>query len=438
MMLRAMAMLMVPAALLAQEPTQIDAAQSGVTKADAAQSGVAKPDSSDAEQKALSVALSDGNTSSMDLIRSLEAFLKQYPHAAQTFEIDRVLAHSAIEMKDDRRTVQYGEPVLAISQDDMLLIDRVARAYRGLGGRQNAEASLKYSRMFEQKIHDAPPPDGRDVARKQDERDHGIARALLYQAQAKITLGEKAEAESLAARAYAAYPAEETARGWAETLVQLNKKNDAIERYADAFSIPDAHVTDADRASDRANLGDLYRQLHHNEKGLGDIILAAYDRTAATLEQRKTHLAAIDPNFAATEPEQFTVTGLDGRKFPLSTLKGSVVVLDFWATWCGPCRAQHPLYDQVKQRFKDHKDVVFLSIDTDENPQLVSPFLDQQKWSRSSVYLDDGLQRLLQVTNIPTTILFDKQGRVASRMNGFLPDRFVNQLSERIESALSQ
>ncbi|HML18411.1 MAG TPA: TlpA disulfide reductase family protein, partial [Bryobacteraceae bacterium] len=180
------------------------------------------------------------------------------------------------------------------------------------------------------------------------------------------------------------------------------------------------------------------RQLHHNEKGLGDIILAAYDRTAATLEQRKTHLAAIDPNFAATEPEQFTVTGLDGRKFPLSTLKGSVVVLDFWATWCGPCRAQHPLYDQVKQRFKDHKDVVFLSIDTDENPQLVSPFLDQQKWSRSSVYLDDGLQRLLQVTNIPTTILFDKQGRVASRMNGFLPDRFVNQLSERIESALSQ
>ncbi|HML16316.1 MAG TPA: hypothetical protein VK419_04795, partial [Bryobacteraceae bacterium] len=127
MMLRAMAMLMVPAALLAQEPTRSDAAQSGVTKADAAQSGVAKPDSSDAEQKALSVALSDGNTSSMDLIRSLEAFLKQYPHAAQTFEIDRVLAHSAIEMKDDRRTVQYGEPVLAISQDDMLLIDRVAR-----------------------------------------------------------------------------------------------------------------------------------------------------------------------------------------------------------------------------------------------------------------------------------------------------------------------
>jgi len=48
----------------------------------------------------------------------------------------------------------------------------------------------------------------------------------------------------------------------------------------------------------------------------------------------------------------------------------------------------------------------------------------------------DGLQRLLQVSSIPTTMLFDKQGHVASRMNGFLPETFVGQLTERIESAL--
>lgn len=423
MILRLSAILLVPVALFAQDSPKSDAP---------------KPDSSEAEQKALSLALSDGNSSSMDLIRALEAFLKQYPDAAQIAEIDRVLARAAIELKDDRRTVLYGERVLALAQDDMLVIDRVARAYLALGGRGNAEASLKYSRMFEQKIYDAPPSGGRDAARKQDERDRGVARALLYQSQAKIVLGEKSEAESLAAKAYALYPTEETARGWAEALAELDKNDDAIARLADAFAIPDPRATDADRASDRRKLGDLYRRLHGDEKGLGDAMLAAYDRTAVVLEERKAHLAALDPNFVATEPSQFTVTSLDGKKLPLSTLKGSVVVLDFWATWCQPCRAQHPLYDQVKERFKDRKDVVFLSIDTDENPLLVSPFLDQQKWSRAAVYLDDGLQRLLQVTNIPTTILFNKQGRVASRMNGFLPDRFVNQLSERIESALSQ
>ena len=182
----------------------------------------------------------------------------------------------------------------------------------------------------------------------------------------------------------------------------------------------------------------MYGKRHGDEKGLGDLVLAAYDRTTVQLDQRKARLAAIDPNFSATDPDQMTVTALDGQKLPLSKLKGDVVVLDFWATWCGPCRAQHPLYDQVKERFKNRKDVVFLSIDTDEDTKLVGPFLDQHNWSRSAVYLDDGLQRLLQVNNIPTTILFDKQGRVASRMNGFLPDKFVDQLSARIESALEQ
>lgn len=396
------------------------------------------PDSSGAEQKALSAALSDGSTSSMDVIHSLEAFLKQYPNPAQKAEIDRFLARAAIDAKDDRRTVLYGERVLAISEDDMLVIDRVARACLNLGGAENARGALKYARLFEQKIHDAPPLEGRDVGRRQDDRDVGTARALLYQAKAKMILGEAADAENLAARAYAAYPSADAARGWADALEMLGKPDAAIEHLADAFAIPDSHATDADRAGDRRKLGELYRKLHGDERGLGDTILAAYDRASAALAERKARLASLDPNFSATEPEQFSVIALDGKRMPLSTLKGSVVVLDFWATWCQPCRAQHPLYDQVKERFKDHKDVVFLSIDTDENTQLVAPFLDQQKWSRSSVYIDDGLERLLQVTNIPTTILFDRQGRVSSRMNGFLPNRFVDQLSERIESALSQ
>jgi thiol-disulfide isomerase/thioredoxin len=428
MMFRRFTIVFIAAALFAQE---------NAPKTDPPKSDQAKPDS-DPELKALQDALSDGNTSSMDLIRALEDFLKKYPTPPQISEIVRVLARASIELKDDRRTVLYGERLLEKSPDDMLVIDRVAKAHLGLGGRENAEASLKYSRLFEAKIRNAPAPDGRDLAYKQDERDHGISRALLYQSQAKIILGEKADAERLAAKSYALFPSEETARGWSEALAQMDKNDDAIERLADAFTIPDTRALEADRVADRRKLGELYRKMHGTEKGLGDLVWAAYDRTSATIQDHKAHLASIDPNFGATDPTQFTITGLDGKKLPLSALKGSVVVMDFWATWCGPCRAQHPLYDQVKERFKDHKDVVFLSIDTDENPLLVAPFLEQQKWSRSAVYLDDGLQRFLQVNNIPTTILVDKHGRVASRMNGFLPDRFVDQLSARIESALPE
>ncbi len=169
---------------------------------------------------------------------------------------------------------------------------------------------------------------------------------------------------------------------------------------------------------------------------MGELILTAYDRTSAQVAEYRNHLLAIDPNMVATDPMQFTITALDGKKLALKSLKGSVVVFDFWATWCTPCRAQHPLYEQVKERFKGRNDVTFIAVATDEDRALVGPFLDQQKWSKN-VYFDDGLQRLLQVSAIPTTVLFDKQGRVASRMNGYLPDKFVDQLTERIQYALS-
>jgi thioredoxin-related protein len=96
------------------------------------------------------------------------------------------------------------------------------------------------------------------------------------------------------------------------------------------------------------------------------------------------------------------------------------------------------MYDQVQQRFKDRGDVVLLSIATDEDHNIVAPFLEKQNWKKEQVYFEDGLQKLLQVNDIPTTMVFDKQGRVASRMNGFLPDRFVEQLTERIQTALTE
>jgi thiol-disulfide isomerase/thioredoxin len=109
--------------------------------------------------------------------------------------------------------------------------------------------------------------------------------------------------------------------------------------------------------------------------------------------------------------------------------------LDFWATWCGPCRIQHPLYDQVKKRFAKDPSVVFLAISTDEERDLVKPFLESQKWS-TRVYFEDGLSLALRISSIPTTILLDRRGGISTRMNGFDPDSFVETLTARIDEAL--
>jgi thiol-disulfide isomerase/thioredoxin len=141
-----------------------------------------------------------------------------------------------------------------------------------------------------------------------------------------------------------------------------------------------------------------------------------------------------DPNAEVKSLMDFTLPGLDGEKLQLSSLKGKTVVFDFWATWCGPCRAQHPLYEQVKKVFAAEGNVVFVSINTDEDREAVPPFLKESGWNNPT-YFEDGLSRMLQITSIPTTIIVNKRGEVASRMNGFSPERFVEMLTERIQQA---
>ena len=90
----------------------------------------------------------------------------------------------------------------------------------------------------------------------------------------------------------------------------------------------------------------------------------------------------------------------------------------------------------VQKQFADEPNVVFVSINTDEDHQLVQPFLKENRWN-NPVYFEDGLSRMLRITSIPTTIIVNKRGEVASRMNGFIPDRFVDMLAERIRQALN-
>jgi thiol-disulfide isomerase/thioredoxin len=164
-------------------------------------------------------------------------------------------------------------------------------------------------------------------------------------------------------------------------------------------------------------------------------VLAAYDRNLALVKARELRMRANDPNAQLTDPMEFTLGAVDGGKLQMSTLKGKVVVLDLWATWCGPCRAQHPLYEQVRKRFAGNADVVFVSVDCDEERAAVKPFLAEVKWPET-VYFEDGLARALKINSLPATIVIGRGGAVFSRMNGYVPELFVESLSGKVAEAL--
>jgi thiol-disulfide isomerase/thioredoxin len=394
------------------------------------------PEATPAEKHELAEAIREANTSGYDITRALEAHLRKYPATPLRPDIYNLLAKAAVETRDDARIIRYGEPALAVTPNDVTLLDRVSRALLDAGGKEAADRALGYAKRFEDYVIRVPVPLGYDAVKNQEDHDQALARALLYQSRAQRILGDYDNARRTAALAYIANPDAAAARAWSEALELQGKYQEAIERLADAFAIAEPQSGDDDRAADRKQLGGMYRKLHDgSEKGLGDEVLAAYDRTSATMAKRASELRKLDPNLGVTDPMNFTLAALDGGKLDLKSLRGKVVIFDFWATWCVPCRAQHPLYEELKKRFHERDDVVFLSIDTDEDHTLVAPFLESQHWS-SNVYLDNGLVRLLTVSSIPTTIIADKQGRVASRMNGFNGDKFVGDIAGRIDAIL--
>ena len=390
------------------------------------------------EDADLNAALAEAGSSQVDFIRALENHLAKYPDSPKRPEIERALVKASIESKDEKRVVLYGQHVLDREAGDPQILDRVTRSLLSSDSKQTAERAQKYAKRYEEQVaglRKQPPVGHFSKADWLMELDRGVARAMVLEARATGNLDRYEDALTLARKSYEEYPTAEGAREIAKWLTKLGRDEEAIARYADAFTISDSRNTDSARTQDRLRMGDLYKKLKGSEKGLGDLVLESYDRTTALIAERKLRMRAADPNAQATSVMDFTLPALSGEPLKLSSLKGKTVVFDFWATWCGPCRAQHPLYAEVKRNFADNPDIVFLSVNTDEDRELVSPFLKENHWT-VPVYFEDGLSRLMQVTSIPTTIIVNKNGDVASRMNGFIADRFVEMLSERIQQAL--
>lgn len=395
------------------------------------------------EEDSLRQALGEAGNSPVEFIRALENHLEKFPDSPRRPELEKALLKTAVDLRDDPRIIQYGERVLAREPDNLPVLGNVATALLHKGDKASAARALQCARHFEQTLdaeqkNSQSAADGpRQAAKRKDETDHQRASAYLLQARAQGLLGNSGDGVKLAESSYTVYPSVEAAREAARWLSASGKNQQAIEYLADAFTIAGLKSADPDAALDRAQMAEIYAKLHGSEAGLGDLILKAYDDTAALLAARRAELSGLDPNAQIKDPLRFTLTGLDGEKLSLSSLLGKVVVLDFWATWCIPCRVQHSLYEQVKAKFKDADDLVFLSIDTDDDRSLVKPFVESQKWTQK-IYFDDGLQNLLKISSIPTTIVFGKKGDLVSRMNGFLPDRFVDMLTQRIEDALGR
>jgi len=126
------------------------------------------------------------------------------------------------------------------------------------------------------------------------------------------------------------------------------------------------------------------------------------------------------PVAAGDRAAEFTLEDLNGNKVSLSSLRGKVVFLNLWATWCEPCREEMPAMEDLYNEFKGNKDFVMLAVSQDRlGASAVKPYLEKNGF-HFRVLLDpeNKLSELYDVSGVPETFIIDRHGRIAAHHMG--------------------
>ena len=143
----------------------------------------------------------------------------------------------------------------------------------------------------------------------------------------------------------------------------------------------------------------------------------------------------MDPMPAANPAPDFNLMGMDGETHTLEDLKGKFVLVNFWATWCNPCKVEMPLLEKLHQTLKSEKFTV-LGLHVGPGPENIEEFKKLMPIS-FPIYVDMDLEVNWGVPGLPTTFLMNPEGKLIYRAVGkreFASDEMVNFLKSQIES----
>jgi TonB family protein len=187
------------------------------------------------------------------------------------------------------------------------------------------------------------------------------------------------------------------------------------------------------------NLGVLLMKQEQDADGIAELktYLASNEADAKVAKDARDDIA--DPR-RAREPfaPDFSFTTLDNEQVSLASLRGKVALLDFWGTWCPPCRASIPTIAGLQKQFAK-KQVEFVGISSDSDEDAWRKFIaaNHMVWSeyRDS---DDHVQRAFQVDSFPTYIVLDRNGVIRFRQSGFAEQLSGGEISEALNKALKE
>ena len=174
---------------------------------------------------------------------------------------------------------------------------------------------------------------------------------------------------------------------------------------------------------------EVFIKLNPNE----DPLVFINDLQESLFERRKEEV--LSEAFFNDAPE-FKFTTLKGKTMDNASSLGKVVFVDFWATWCNPCRRELPEFQAFYERYKDNPRVVFVAASTDREKEKVVPYIEEMKYTFPVAYAEDNATKF-GVEGIPCLFIIGPEGKIRYKIVGFDPDKdFVREMGWRLESLL--
>ncbi len=134
----------------------------------------------------------------------------------------------------------------------------------------------------------------------------------------------------------------------------------------------------------------------------------------------------------AKKTTDFTLDQLHGGKITLSEQKGKVVLVDFWATWCPPCRSAIPHLVRIYNDYKD-QGLLVLGVSLDQDKSALEKFIQESAIPYPILLGNNEVANAYDVQGIPTLVVFDKKGKIALREVGFSEENMANLEAKIVE-----
>ena len=132
----------------------------------------------------------------------------------------------------------------------------------------------------------------------------------------------------------------------------------------------------------------------------------------------------------------FKLTDVNGKEISLAQFKGKVVIIDFWATWCPPCRRGIPDLISIQKEFKNKIAIIGISLDTDTKPQVV-PFMKSMGINYHVVYgTNEVVAAYGNIEAIPTSFVIDQNGKIVAQHVGLTPkETYIEEINQLLKKS---